>query len=331
MLRSVLPRLEEYEEVANQPLYLSRHLYVPFNQPLNDSDIDIWYKKYCLWDVTTSVAISSNTHKQVSNRPLRDLNKGHISTNSEKQSPVSLPSISGYLSNGVISPEDEFVKSQNGLLYEVPEQQKLSRTSSKTFTNELSCSETKESGEFSKVFKIIRNCYVSNRLEGNKFSKRLDVVKKTIFRKLKKHLIQNFNEFRAQVKRKAKTRESTADILEIVRSYITKNFRFTPTDQHCKSLIALIDVKCKYFKSDLKLEDRHQWVSLRTQLAKLIRSFNRNICDEVLDNSPISKIIYSGLWQKQFTTSLLKRTTDNELRERYSQQLELLKARCKQI
>lgn len=149
-----------------------------------------------------------------------------------------------------------------------------------------------------------------------KYSLRLDVVKKTIFRSLKKF----YNiEWKEHCKRNIRESE---EVFEEAKKYITKIFTSNESTQMHLYLVALIDNKKRYNHSDAK------YVELRTQIASMLSCFNKNKIDALLKFPEFAKLVIYFLNQPVEET--FKDRNDPEVLKVYESQVEELKKQCQE-
>jgi hypothetical protein len=99
-----------------------------------------------------------------------------------------------------------------------------------------------------------------------KFSKRFDVVKKTIFRNVKKHIAQEFKRFYDYTKRRRSSKiDYNSEIFNNAKKFVFIEFGQNAPEGLDIILVAIVDIKGKY---------RHrnsQYETMRIKLFRLIK------------------------------------------------------------
>jgi hypothetical protein len=147
-----------------------------------------------------------------------------------------------------------------------------------------------------------------------KFSRRLDVVKKTIFRSFKKFYMTQFKahyDFSKRVRRR--NFDPSPIIFSHAQKYIKENFGQTPHEKLGIVLVAIIDTKEKYSHPDPLFE------SIRSQMHKLFKNFNLRRLEELLRHHEISFLLNKFL--EQPFDYISRNKEDQAVRDRYMSQI----------
>lgn len=147
-----------------------------------------------------------------------------------------------------------------------------------------------------------------------KYSLRLDVVKKTIFRSLKKYYN---NAWKTHCDKSIK---DSAEIFKEAHKFITKTFGADDQGEMHLFFVALIDNKKRYTHEDPRYEQ------LRAQIASMLSCFNKNKIDALLKFPEFSKLVVYFLSQPISET--FKDRDDPAVLKIYSSQMEDLKLQC---
>lgn len=154
-------------------------------------------------------------------------------------------------------------------------------------------------------------------LPSGKFSKRFDVVKKTIFRKVKKYYATDFKRFYDYTKRKRRIGyDYNAEIFTQAQRYVNSKFGDTGMENLSLVLVAMIDVKQKY---------NHSWpafTEMRDKLNRLIKSFNLVLLESILKNPHYAFLALHCLNNQNFCSRILDAKEDPSLVERYHAQIQ---------
>lgn len=147
-----------------------------------------------------------------------------------------------------------------------------------------------------------------------KYSIRLDVVKKTIFRGLKKYYT---NEWKLHWDKNIK---DSAEVFEEAQRFITKMFGAQQGENMHLYLVALIDNKKKFTHPEEKYEE------LRGQIASMLSCFNKNKIDKLLQEKEFSLLVHHFLSQP--VGEIFKDRDDPDVLRIYQSQMEELKGQC---
>lgn len=152
------------------------------------------------------------------------------------------------------------------------------------------------------------------------FNVRLDVVRKTIFRAMKKYYVNEFKSFFDYTQRKRKpTVDHCQEVIEQARKYLSSSFVDTQYDDMYLFLVALIDTKQKYLESNSKFPQ------LGTQINGLLRSFNTKKAKGLMKFKEFSMLLLNFLNKEENIAELLKDKSEQECKQTYITQIELLK------
>ena len=147
-----------------------------------------------------------------------------------------------------------------------------------------------------------------------KYSVRLDVVKKTIFRGLKKYYT---NEWKLHCD---KTIKDSVEVFQEAQRFITKMFGTRQDGNMHLYLVALIDNKKKFSHPEAKYDE------LRAQIASMLSCFNKNKIDKLLQEKEFSLLVHHFLSQP--VGEIFKDRDDPEVLRIYQSQMEELKGQC---
>jgi len=159
--------------------------------------------------------------------------------------------------------------------------------------------------------------------EITKFGRRFDVVKKTIFRKVKKHLSQQFKAFYDFSKRRRSSKlDYNAEIFGQAHKFAQTLFGDDWSAGLGLVLVAMIDVKAKYKHSS------DEFSHTRAKLLKLIKWFNLPLMEEIIQNREYARLVVHWLSDSQFWENIVESKSDVVAVQRYREQIEVLKAQC---
>lgn len=156
----------------------------------------------------------------------------------------------------------------------------------------------------------------------NAFNVRLDVVRKTIFRAMKKFYVQDFKSFFDFTQRKRKLNPNFGqEIFEKAKEYASKTFGVENCTDAAYFIVALIDTKQKYLQSDNKFTD------LGNQINSLLRSFNTKKSKALLKYKQFSVLILYFLNNQENIDELML-NKDKECQNTYQTQIDILKGQA---
>lgn len=147
-----------------------------------------------------------------------------------------------------------------------------------------------------------------------KYSLRLDVVKKTIFRCLKKFY---YTVWKNHCQRNIK---DSQEVFEEAQKFTAKIFSGEESSEMILFLVALIDNKKRY------THENSRYVELRTQISSMLSCFNKNKIDALLKLPEFSKLVLYFL--NQPIDEIFKDRSDPEVVKVYSAQINELKLQC---
>lgn len=147
-----------------------------------------------------------------------------------------------------------------------------------------------------------------------KYSIRLDVVKKTIFRCLKKFYNSEWK------KHWMKPVKDSDVVLEEAEKYITKTFSGAKTGDMPLFLIAMVDNKKKF------LNENKRYCQLRDQISSMMTSFNKNKIDALMKHQSFSNLVRYFLSQP--IEVILADKKDPEITKIYTGQIDEIKQSC---
>lgn len=155
------------------------------------------------------------------------------------------------------------------------------------------------------------------------FNVRLDVVRKTIFRAMKKFYLTKFKEFYDFTQRKRKSSDDHCqEVLRQAESFARKELGDKFMEDISVFLVSLIDTKQKY--SDCS----DKYPQLGTQINSLLRSFNTKKAKSLLKFKEFATLVLHFLNNSANTEELLS-DKEEECVQTYKSQIELLKQQCK--
>lgn len=155
-------------------------------------------------------------------------------------------------------------------------------------------------------------------------SARLDVIKKTIFRKLKAYCSKEFKSFYNFIAAKRKRNVPQNKIFIEADRYLTYKYGISETGHPNMALVALVDIKKNYVNSN------PAFAPLRFKLRKLIKCFNLNLMEDVLEIKDFSRLVILCLYDQKFLNYLLG-GKDPKLQEKYMQQIGQLRSTILQM
>lgn len=152
------------------------------------------------------------------------------------------------------------------------------------------------------------------------FNVRLDVVRKTIFRAMKKYYVNEFKNFFDYTQRKRKPSvDHCQEVIDQAKKYLIGSFAGNQYEDMYLFLVALIDTKQKYSESNSKFPE------LGTQINGLLRSFNTKKAKALLKFKEFSMLLLNFLNKEENITDLLKGKSEQECIQTYQTQIAHLK------
>lgn len=154
----------------------------------------------------------------------------------------------------------------------------------------------------------------TNDKKPRRYSIRLDVVKKTIFRHLKRFYTSQWKDHCNR------TINDSDEMFEEAKRYTTNTFQDSGSDSIHLYLVAIIDNKKKFTHPEEKYEQ------LRTQISSMLSNFNKNKIDALLKLPEFSTLVLHFL--SQSLEEIFKDRDDPEVLKIYQGQIEDLKQQC---
>lgn len=146
-----------------------------------------------------------------------------------------------------------------------------------------------------------------------KYSVRLDVVRKSIFRKLKRFYLTLWKQ------QNYKTTKLDQDIFENARIFATKFFEVSEGDMNL-FIVALIDNKRKYSHKNKLFEE------LRSKIASMMNCINKNKVNILLKYPEFCKIVL--LYLDQPINKIIQEKKSGDILKNYKYQIAKLKSQC---
>lgn len=151
------------------------------------------------------------------------------------------------------------------------------------------------------------------------FNVRLDVVRKTIFRAMKKYYVTDFKNFFDYTQRKRKLDpEYEQEIFKQAEKYSAGILNNEDASLTANFIVALLDTKQKY------LQTKGSFPELGNQINGLLRSFNTKKSKALLRYRQFAMLVLHFLNQNENIQELLK-DKEQECRSTYLSQIELLR------
>ena len=160
--------------------------------------------------------------------------------------------------------------------------------------------------------------------ETSKFAKRLDVVKKTIFRSFKKFLSTKFRahyNFIARVRRKHFNPSFT--VFAEAKKFIIENFNIMNPEKYAIILVALIDSKKKFVHED------PFFAEIRFQVLDLLKYFNLEKLDRMLAIKEFS--FFLAYFLNEDFSVISRNKVEEDLKTVYFRQIMWLKAKVTSV
>ena len=152
----------------------------------------------------------------------------------------------------------------------------------------------------------------------SKFSCRLDVVKKTIFRSFKKFYITKFKAYYNFTKRvRRKGFDPSTEVFLAARQFISKTFKIKNSTRYAIILVALIDSKKKFVHEDSVFAD------VRVKMLDLLKHFNLEKLDRLLAHPEFSFLL-SNFLEEDFDY-ISRNKEDQNTKAIYHRQIQWLK------
>jgi len=157
----------------------------------------------------------------------------------------------------------------------------------------------------------------------NRFSYRLDVIKKTIIRKFKKYYRVLFKDYYDYPKYRRQTvqKQSTNVFIKAI-NFLAQRFGNNVIDDLELYLIAIIDVKKKYVHSGTK------YSQIRLKSSEVINNFNVDRAQELLETPQFAFLFLSLMHDPKFVNQILDKKDDSELDELYLGEFKQIKQTC---
>lgn len=153
-------------------------------------------------------------------------------------------------------------------------------------------------------------------LDLGKFSSRFDVIKKTIFRKVKKYFYTDFKLFFDFTKRqRRRDHDYNNEIFMQARRYVNQKFQGRAPEGLEWVIVAMVDVKKKYTHSD------PQFAAMRQKLLNLVKVFNLTLLDDIMEWMSYRYLVYYCLNNADFVRDLIDSKLDPVVRQRYVHQI----------
>lgn len=150
----------------------------------------------------------------------------------------------------------------------------------------------------------------------NKFSRRYDVIKKTIFRKIKKHFTSEFKGYYDYTRRhRRKGMDLNQIMFKKASEFINHHFGPNVSEDVSLILVAMIDVKSKYTHPSPIFN------LARKKLLKLIKCFNLFLMEQMMEIEPYKFLVKSCLQDPEFVSEIINNKEDPEVARRYEQQI----------
>lgn len=134
---------------------------------------------------------------------------------------------------------------------------------------------------------------------------RLDIVKKTIFRYIKKYYMDNFKAFYNYKSHRARSKFSQ-EVYNQAKLY----------------LVCLVDINQRYTAA------HHKYPNLRNSLSSLIRAYNNDKAKALLSMSEFSELVINALNDTSSLNDFVSQKGDSKVQDVYWRQVEEIKHLC---
>lgn len=150
---------------------------------------------------------------------------------------------------------------------------------------------------------------------------RLDIVKKTIFRFVKKYYMDSFKAF-YDYKLERKFCKGS-EILEKAKVFVNQNIGWGAGNDTHVFMVALIDINNKYAEPDPK------YPQLATHFGSLIRAYNNDRAKTLLSTREFANLVIHVLENETAVQQLLDQKEGDYTKRVYLRQIEMIKKMCR--
>jgi hypothetical protein len=150
------------------------------------------------------------------------------------------------------------------------------------------------------------------------FTLRLDVVRKSIFRAMKKYYVNDFKKsFNFTQRKKKDSNIFNKELVEEAQKYLDGKWPENPLDSLCYYLIALIDTKQKY------VPDYEAYPSVCSNINSMLRSFNTKKAKNLFAQKEFSYLLLN-YFKTENIQQLLDERKDAESRAIYQAEVKAM-------